>query len=1237
MQKPGLIGKLLLIVIILITSINVYPLQLPNKTNTHKPLIFRPITVDEGLSDNLIQSITEDQTGYIWVGTRFGLNKLNGIDVKNYYHHPADPRSIPSNIIYSVFCDTSGKTWIGTDNGLCYYSEEQDIFTPAFKEKIQLDKKIIYDINEDAKHQLWFATEIGLLKYNPHTDSLEVYNHKNTGFPNAPVYRIFIDNDQLWLSFLNEGLCIFDLSTKKATSFKNNPGNPKSLSGKRVEHIMKDTNGDIWLATYNHGINKFNSADSSFTRFDIDPDNTYTSRVKTIFEDPSGILHFGTRNGIYFFDRGSNKFIFCSNSESEFSKLSANSVLCSFIDHSKGLWIGTYYGGLNYTNLESKPFISYTSKKDNPQFLNNSTIFGMDEDKEGNLYIGTEKGVNILNHDHSKFTYLTHDPKNPNSLSYNDVKSVAALSNGDLWIATNNGGLNYYSKKLGKFKVFRHDPADSTSLPNDKVYFIKLDSHENLWVITNNYLFTQNSRLSLLKKGSTSFVSFKGDFYNSIIEDSQHNILAGGINGFWKYQTDKDDFKLFMNDSIVGKHVWCLHEDKNGNIWVGSENGLAKFDSATEGFTKFPLSNSIAAKIVYGILEDDLENLWVSTNSGLYKLMDTSSPVDSVVIREYDKNDGLPSKEFIYNSFFKNKNGEMFFGGNNGLVQFHPDQIKDDRFRPKVAFSELHVNSKTISPGEKIGNRVVLKKTLEKTSQLIFSHKVKSFTLKFDALHFANPKNNRFSYKLENFNDNWQHANSYNNYVTYYNLPAGNYTFKIYAINEDGVSSLKAKEININILPPFWETWLFRILSVFFVLIVLYFHYKQRVNQFKLQEKILRDAVEERTTKLNQSNKELIEQREIIEQKNQLLENANKNLQYLNDFGLELTSKLKLTEIQDIIQKSLSPFIQVDVIGLGLFDEAANEIVFSNFSEAGKLIPEFTSKLDDPTSLAAYCIKNNKMVISNDYKNEYKSYIEGVKLQSSQHPLSVFFLPLSISNKIIGVLTLQSYKKNAFNKENIEILNSLLSYITIAFENASTYEIMKKQKDEIEKHHHHLEQVVAERTKNLEIAKNKAEENDKLKSAFLANMSHEIRTPLNAIIGFADLVDNPGLSPEKKQTYYSIIKKSGYTLLQLINDIIDFSRIEAGQLEIFYESVNINEFLTDIFNSNSQEFGKDTKGLVELKLSNPLKGQLIINTAPVRLQQIFNNLISNAFKFTHQGILNLASNKSSLQRRLYFL
>ncbi len=1189
------------IINILASLLLIFSLQV--KANTNKlnyQHSFRPINVNSGLSNSHVYSICEDATGYIWVGTEYGLNRLNSTSVSSYYSEKDNVNSLPSNLVYEVILDKNGVLWVATDKGLCKYNARTDDFDRVVNEVLN-DNDAIYNIKEDLDNNLWLASEHGLLKYDVKQRQFYKFNKSNTSLEVDGINNLLcLPNNYIWISLLTSGIKLFDKTINDIVPFdiKTDIGN--SIEDLRFEGAYIDKDGNQWFGTLNDGAYRFRSSDSVFVHYTMDPITPYSTRVRTFFEDSNGDFYAGTRAGIYILDKEADHFESYANSSHLVSKLSHNSVITSFIDDANGLWLGTYAGGVNYANLKAKKFISYEAEENDVNSLNNGNCFVVDEDEEGNIYVGTEKGINILNVNSMKFDYIVSEPNVAGSLSYSDVKALSVLKNGDFWAGTNNGGLNYYSKSKDKFKVITEIQNGDEAIDFSKIYTTYIDERENLWTISFSKERNVAGVLSYLEKGSNKFRYIGNDFSYGITSGNDQ-VYIGAKKSFWKFSQTSGEMQLYKNDSILGDYVYSLYIDENNNLWIGSSKGLALYNFVSDQFIDYSFLLFKPAYSIYSIVADDLDNLWVSSNHGLMQINGYKSyDRDSITVDLYTIEEKLPSNEFNINSGFKSASGDLYFGTKNGLLRFNPSLFPAINYHTNLVFTRLEIDGSPVYAGDEVEGNVVLTESLNNTKSINISYASQLFSIYFDALQYANPQKSGFIYKLEGFDKQWKTADIYNNKAIYTNLPSGHYTFKIYASYNQQKIVDTLREIEINIAKPFWETWWFYIaITVLLGLTVLY-TIEYRTRRFLATQKELQKAVDQRTLELN---------------------NANVNLTKLKQFGEEVTAKLDEREILSVVEKYLKPITNINIIGLAMINDETNKIDFINFRENGKDLPPFTIEFDDSTSITAYAVRNNQIVVINDMEREYKKYISSLQIRSEQFPRSLIFVPLKLRKNLFGVLTIQSYKKNEFNNEVVNYVQSLLTYINISIDNANAYNLLKRNADELIQHKYYLEDLVEERTKTLEIEKNKAEESDRLKSAFLANMSHEIRTPLNAIIGFLDVLDDDDIELELKHNFHKIIQDNAYTLLQLINDIIDFSKIEANQIKIQNESVNLQELLdTCYLNFNEQlkdQFNK--KNSVELKLQNYTNQNVNVLADRTRLMQVINNLISNALKFTEEG------------------
>ena len=318
----------------------------------HKQFRFKYITVDQGLSNNMVISICQDSYGFIWYGTSAGLNKFDGYELTNYFHNEKDTTSISGDRVEIVYCDSRKTLWIGTLNGLSTFNYETNSFVPFTHSSIPDGIGRINDIDEDAEGILWMASWNGLIKYDPQKNTLEQYRHETgnpSSIPHNNLTNIVIDRDNNpWISTFNQGIAKFDRKTGTCMGYRNDPDDPESISEDRIESIYADHDGNVWFGTYNKGLNLFEAGTGKFRRFYPDYTVTGSGRVRAIFEDPKDNFWIGTQTGLYLFNQGTGTFYRYAYTDHPFSTLGHNSIQCALIDNTEILWLGTFAGGVSY-------------------------------------------------------------------------------------------------------------------------------------------------------------------------------------------------------------------------------------------------------------------------------------------------------------------------------------------------------------------------------------------------------------------------------------------------------------------------------------------------------------------------------------------------------------------------------------------------------------------------------------------------------------------------------------------------------------------------------------------------------------------------------------------------------------------------------------------------------------------------------------------------------------------------
>jgi ligand-binding sensor domain-containing protein/signal transduction histidine kinase/DNA-binding response OmpR family regulator len=801
--------------------------------------VFNKITTNNGLSHSTVFSITQDHKGFIWIGTREGLNRYDSYGIKAYYADPEVSHSLSSNQIVSLLSGSEEGLYIGTAAGLNIYDYQKDLMR-----EVRLNGEglgFVHQLYEASDQRIYICSSKGLFALDKQGEVTPLIEGKGV-FAISEYKR-----NKFWLATRQQVL----LTDQTGEVIKYYPylyqaENQFLSTVNNVSCIFKDGSGDVWVGTRQNGVYRYIAGKDTFEPIiPTHKDNPIeVNMVRAISEDGKGNLWIGTESGLFIYDKRRKKFSHYTQSfETSSNGLSDKAIYCIYRSTENIMWLGTYFGGLNFVKPNENGFkklVPDGGKKS----LSGKAISQIIEDGQGNLLIGTEDGgINILNREQDSFDYLTHRVHDKNSLSSNNVHAIHSDGEGSIWIGTFLGGLNRYHVNEQKFSLYKKKPEDTLSLSNNSVYAVLKDSRGVLWVGTQN-------GLNIYHEENDSFLHFKpelfsGKFIYDILEDYQGNLwFCTRSSGIFFYNVKEDFIRAYNKNNEAGglpsSSIICAYQDSKERIWFGSLNGgLICWDSTQQRFTAITQKDGLPNNTIYGILEDEQGNLWLSSNKGLSRY----NPETQEVYR-FNVSHGIVDSQFNFKSFFKDKEGWMYFGTVNGLYFFHPDSITFNTVAPKVHFTDFKLFNKSL----KVQKQSVLASHIDEAKEIELEYAQNVLTFEFVATNFFSPGNNTFSYYLEGFEDGWNHAGSKRT-ATYTNLSPGTYTFHIKAANNDGVWS-DEKQIKLSILSPFWMTnWAIVIYALLGVALVylywLYMSYRQQEKMALQLERVEKEKMEE--------------------------------------------------------------------------------------------------------------------------------------------------------------------------------------------------------------------------------------------------------------------------------------------------------------------------------------------------------------------------------------------------------
>jgi ligand-binding sensor domain-containing protein/signal transduction histidine kinase len=818
---------------------------------------FERLGVEHGLSSNSVFGIHQDSKGFLWFGTEDGLNKYDGYHITTYRNNPLDSQSISVNNVPQIFEDRSGTLWIRGPNGndLNRFDRTRERFRSYGSESL------VSSIYDDEQGTLWFTTSgRGLLRYDEATDTfvqIRIANDTLTSIcgnpvdndrtlfvgtargvvtfdqregtsaylkdgPSGPVTAMVGDRaGQIWIG-TREALYLFSCVTKTCSYYPFGSQITRSPGDNDVQRLYEDMEGLIWIGIAGGGIAMFDPSTRKYRHF---PDAGYQAEwgnEQAICEDRTGAVWVITGGrGIQRYDRRTGSFSTYLNDPHNMHSLSRNLVNCIYEDRSGTLWIGTWGGGLCKVDPAQKAFHHYAVSTPARKGLSDNVVTGFAEDQSGMLWISTTDGLNRFDRSSEVFTHYRNDPNDLGSLSANATGTVLVDRGGSIWVGAGKFGLDRLDPRRKRFTHYRHDPRNPRSLEGNTVLSLCEDRSGGLWVGYAD-LDGPLDRLDMHSGAAAHYTLFcnvrktymRGYIW-SIYEDAHRLIWicagGGGLNMFDGETGSITHYHTKPNDTsgLPFGSIRSFHEDGQGILWVGSISGLNKFDRSRGTCVRYTEKDGLESDHIGAILHDDHGCLWMSTSRGISKFDPRTAE-----FRNFNEDDGVAIDPFMTQSGYRTRNGEMYFGGTNGFVRFHPDSIRDNPYVPPIVITRLLISDRPAT----LDTVITEKKVIE------LSHNEDAFAFEFASLNYTNSMKNQYEYKLAGYDKEWVKCGT-RRYASYTHLDPGAYVFTVRGSNNDGKWNEAGTWISVIIQPPYWQTWWFRSLlaaTLFGVLVLLH-------------------------------------------------------------------------------------------------------------------------------------------------------------------------------------------------------------------------------------------------------------------------------------------------------------------------------------------------------------------------------------------------------------------------------
>lgn len=799
------------------------------------------LSTSNGLSNNYVTCVCQDSKGFIWFGTQDGLNRWDGYQFKVYRNEAGNPNSLPDNFIRSIASTSDGNIWIGTNqSGVVRFNTNTETFYQYpidYNNTTLIPDAYILTIFKQNDTTLWFGTISGLVTYKPSSDSFErVYlkpensgnntkesilsifriNNNTIGIQsNIGVFKIsnmqvselelpssfnrmhslyetnplhFSRNGDIWFAD-PETLFYCNKQTGKTKQFKLEDGT--GLSSTDISGIYEDSKNNIWITTWDAGVNLFHPLQNTFTVFkDGDKQQFQLSNniVTNIFEDSFDNIWITTEEGgICYLSTKNNRMQFYEHNTFNNNSLSNNNVGAFYSDKTGNIWIGTANGKLNKFEEATNRFESFTINHS----AASASISGIEKGPNNTLYLcGWDLGLYSFNLQTKQFTNLLKQVPN---LNYNNkrltnVKGFAIDANGWVWLATHseNGITIYNPHKNTVYNATNAATIDSNIFRIAYPASIFTDSKNRMWITSNAGLYM-----------------YDGNYH--------------------EFKTSKDN-----SNSIGSNYVYSVYEDSYGIIWVSTSMGLDKitFTNSAIKIDHLNEQKHLLPNNIKNIISDNNNFIWLSSNAGITRFDQKKHET-----KYYQINKNIPVLEFLEQSCTKSQSGHLYFGTTHGFLRFHPDSLKKESPSPQIYITDFRIFNQSQKTGQA---NSLLKKSILNTDTIVLNYKQSLISFEYAAININSHEKTEYAYKMEGIDQEWIFAGT-NRITTYANLKHGTYTFKVRTSNGNKLSEGNQTQIQIIIKPPFYQTKLAYISYLLLFLGALYIFRRTTINREKLK------------------------------------------------------------------------------------------------------------------------------------------------------------------------------------------------------------------------------------------------------------------------------------------------------------------------------------------------------------------------------------------------------------------
>ncbi len=775
------------------------PAQQPLRFTRSEQLSFRHLDILDGLSQNTVSCMMQDRQGYIWLGTKDGVNIYDGND----FHEPFTADGTHCSYVHAFFEDEEGIVWIGSEVGLWRFDPVAEELLPLSK-VTQGETTITHpvcQIQSDAAGILWLCVdEEGIYRFDPKGKTLElVYDSHRLG---RSILCMAFGTNRIWVGTFGGGLFYSDDELKSLQPYTcpdgRNPMPDCSVSRLALQH------GLLYVATEQMGLSAITPRTMEYREvFGHDEEGRRPFVRDMMFHDDD--IWICTENGLYVLNITTRQVQHYVHQGQDAYSLSDNALYCILTDRDGGIWIGSYFGGVNYLDTSDRVFEKFYAGRDGSDW-HGLRVREICEDAHGRIWIGTEdQGLNTLDPSTGKVTYVEASSR------FRNIHGLCCIGD-ELWVGTFSNGLHILDINTCR-ELRSYDCYDGSGLPSNNIFSIIRTRQGETFLGTMSGVAEYDVR----SKRFVTTPGLEGTFVYNLFEDRDGALWAATYSsGLFVRKAGELNWTQYLHHadqarSIPSNMVYGTMQDSRGTHWIFTQQGLCRFDARTETFIADSLYTVALPKgVVYQLVEDTHGTYWITTNGGLYSINPSTAEIN-----RYTTSDGLLSNQFNYCSSLITDDGIIYAGTIEGMIRFNPNQLANTRPLPKPVVANVWVFNHRLSPQD---DPAILDRSISFLDRIELASDENSLTIGVVIPSFNATETQQLKYLLEGFDTEWRYLQTRRERISYAKLPPGDYTLRLTAFDRNDERAGNEAKFQIVIRPPFYQTvWAW---CIYFLLLV---------------------------------------------------------------------------------------------------------------------------------------------------------------------------------------------------------------------------------------------------------------------------------------------------------------------------------------------------------------------------------------------------------------------------------